>query len=115
MSKGMSRHSTLRQKAPRILMIAGIGTIGLGAAAEILVPGSPLMTRMGLSGTIFGLAAKMGGALFFGGLFAMAAAAGRPAVRAAASSEASAAESTVTAAALRAARIARERRAQPQG
>jgi hypothetical protein len=115
MSSGMSRRSTLRQKAPRILMVAGIGVIGLGAAMEYFVPGSPLMERLGLSGTVFGLASKMGGALFFGGLFAMAAAAGRPAQAAQRQAGATpAAENNATATALRAARIARERRAQAQ-
>jgi hypothetical protein len=110
MTSRATASSTLRRTAPRILMTMGLALIAAGAAAQVLLPADDLMAGMGLTGTLFGLSAKLGGALFFGGLFARAVA-DRPGKRAAKVSEkADQTEHTVTAAALRAARIARERR-----
>jgi hypothetical protein len=100
--------SALHRWAPPLLILSGLGMIGAGASVEYLLPGTQTLAQFGLSGTLFGLAAKLGGALFFGGLFALAAAAAPapPAKLAPASDHAP----DMTAAAVRAARIVRQRR-----
>ena len=72
MSSRKTRSNRFRHAAPRFLISFGLGTIALGFGLQMLEPQLRIMDSLQLSGTIFGLMAKLGGAVFFGGLFALA-------------------------------------------
>lgn len=103
--------SALRRFAPPLLILSGLGLIAAVAAVEYLVPGTQTLAQYRLSGTAFGLAAKLGGALFFGGLFALAVA-NAPIKPSVLPSGPDVVSPAVSAAAMRAARMVRKQRDQ---